>query len=55
VTGVRASFEAASNLGILFLLIRKLLLLLLLLLIATEARFQNPAVEASSTSHLFGL
>ena len=51
--------EAALNLVVLILLLRKLLplllLLLLLLLIATQARFQNHAVEASSTHHLFGL
>ena len=47
---------AALNLEVLFLLIRKLLPLplLLLLLIATQARFQNLSVEASSTNHLFG-
>ena len=59
MSGIRAAFEAALNLGVLFLLIRKPsllpLVLPLLLLIATEARFQNPAVEASSTHHLFGL
>ena len=49
----------ALNLAFLFLLSRKPLLLLLvlplLLLIAASARFQNPAVEARSTNHLFGL
>jgi hypothetical protein len=58
VSVIREAFEAALNLG-LFLLSRKFLLLLLLLplllLIATSARFQNPAVEARSTNHLFGL
>ena len=53
----RGAFEAAMNLAVLFLLSRKPLLLplVLLLLIATSARFRNPAVEAHSTNHLFGL
>jgi len=56
---IRGPFEAALNLTVLFLLSRKPLLLflvlLLLVLMATSARFQNPAVEARSTNHLFGL
>jgi len=58
IRGQRCPLTALS-LAVLFLLIRKPLLLLLvllsLLLIATSARFQNPAVEARSTNHLFGL
>jgi hypothetical protein len=59
VSVIREAFEAALNLVVLILVIRKLLplvlLLPLLLLIATSARFQNPAVETRSTNHLFGL
>ena len=56
---ISEAVEAALHLAVLFLLIRELLLLLLvlplLLLIATQARFQNHAVDARSTNHLFGL
>ena len=56
MTEISEAVDAALNLAVLFLLIRKLLPLplLLLLLIATQARFQNHAVEASPTNHLFG-